>query len=414
MDDDRKKWIAAAAGAAAVLLIAGGLMLRHRPNPDPGPAATAPGDHPPAPLAVSAAAPSRDAAGKPRINAVEVEICGRGKVPLGDDEFAVPRFLEATTHKAWERWLSAMLDSGDNRARAAGLLLKGKLGNGELVGKPMTDESRDELVQLAAGAGDPAVYAMAVYACGILSAPAGGSCSRISLSAWAALDPGNAVPWLSLAAAARANHDAAAEADAFARAAAAGSINAYNWFLLSYAETDMPRETTPLERQFLSVQIMGVMAALPTPYGIASKHCTAEALLQADVHEECNALAELMVRQGTTLLDLGFGKGLGARLGWPKQRVDALEQERDALLGAAVLEVPHDAKEGWSCSAAERTNAYLGRFDALGELGAAREILERSGETVPSMALKWKAYWEQLRKESAGQVQEDQPQDVSR
>jgi hypothetical protein len=50
----------------------------------------------------------------------------------------------------------------------------------------------------------------------------------------------------------------------------------------------------------------------------------------------------------------------------------------------------------------------------LGELGAAREILERSGETVPSMALKWKAYWEQLRKESAGQVQEDQPQDVSR
>jgi len=302
-----------------------------------------------------------------------------------------------------------MLDSGDNRARR-GTVAERKVGQRRTRGEADDRREPDELVQLAAGAGDPAVYAMAVYACGILSAPAGGSCSRISLSAWAALDPGNAVPWLSLAAAARANHDAAAEADAFARAAApaASMRTTVPPFICGnrHAEGD-DAAGAPV----LSVELMGVMAALPTPYRIASMHCTAEALLQATCTKNathwpnswCAKERRCSISDSAKVSgELGW-RSSGSTPGAGTRRVARRRRSR----------VPHDAKEGWSCSAAERTNAYLGRFDALGELGAAREILERSGETVPSMALKWKAYWEQLRR-IRRQVQEDQPQDVSR
>jgi len=385
MHGARKKWIAAATGSAALAVIVAGAMLRHRPRAPAGlPVASgAPRAHPPGSRAASTAAEARNATRTARTDAVEVEICGRGKVLLDrSDDFAAIRFLEATTKPAWERWLAAMLNSDDTRARAAGLLLQGKIGNGGLVGNLMTEQSRDELVQLAAGAGDPAVYAMAVYACGTLSVPLGGSCSRISLSAWAALDPGNAVPWLALAAAARSSHDVAGEAVAFARAASADSFQAYNFSLLAFAEPELPKETTPLERAYFSAGIMGVMAALPSPgNGVESKHCSGDSTQHPAVHQGCSALAELMVSKGTTVVDLSVGTNLGERLGWPKPRVEALRQERDALMGAIVQAAP-DSKDPWSCKSVARHNAYMGRFTALGEVAAAREALERSGEDV--------------------------------
>jgi hypothetical protein len=84
-------------------------------------------------------------------------------------------------------------------------------------------------VQLAAGAADRAVDAIAVGVCG--NAPADavttGACQRISLAEWSRIDPDNGIPWLNLAQAARNTGDTQAEAAAFAHATGARKIDIF-------------------------------------------------------------------------------------------------------------------------------------------------------------------------------------------
>jgi hypothetical protein len=52
----------------------------------------------------------------------KVEICGQGNVVI-DDPGAFTQYVGALTKKAGARWLAALQDSGDLRARVAGPLL---------------------------------------------------------------------------------------------------------------------------------------------------------------------------------------------------------------------------------------------------------------------------------------------------
>ena len=75
------------------------------------------------------------------------------------DPMAAFNYIGAQSQKTAQEWLATLLDSDDYRARAAGLFLEGKINAGA-SSQPMTEQTRDALVQLAVGAGDPAVYAM--------------------------------------------------------------------------------------------------------------------------------------------------------------------------------------------------------------------------------------------------------------
>jgi hypothetical protein len=341
-----------------------------------------------------------------------VEVCGYDPVPIDKrDASAIFQQVGALTKGASARWLSALQNSDDLRARVAGLLLEGKLTGGDSL-RPVAEQTRNEAVQLAADAGDPAVYAMALSMCGTAAAAdAESACQQLSLQQWARMDPDNAVPWLLLAGKARALHDNTAEAEAFGHAAAAHKIDSYGDSVFAFAEPELPQDVTPLERSYLATEVMGIESGVRLPqYSVASQHCSTNAMQDSTVQQQCNSLAELLVTKGANLLDLALGRSIGARAGWPSERVKNLALEQHALMQALMQQAPSYDDKMWTCDAVSRLNAYEIRRVRLGELGAAREVLERSGETAEEMAQKYTEYVDNIRRNVLRQQRQNSPE----
>jgi hypothetical protein len=360
-----------------------------------------PGARPPEPIAATAASP----APAPAINPIAapktantgkksgqfdaIEVCGVGRVKLDRaDIAATDKYFDALISKSRSRWLAALRNSDDYRARATGLYLEGIFDRDSPQKDP--DGARDELVQLAVGTKDPAAFALAYSKCikGEGVSPEG-ACPQLSLDDWTRADSDNAVPWLQLAAQARRKNDAGAEAAAFAQAAKAHRYETYDWSLFSFARDAIPDDATAAERWMLSVQIIGVEAAMPPPFGPLFQYCSRDSLSNDTVHRQCNALAELMVEKARTLLDLGLGRALGARLSWPAQRLEKLTQEMHAAMQVMSEMTVTDPRQQWSCDAVARGNAYMSQWDELGERGLTKQAIERSGESVAELARKY-------------------------
>jgi hypothetical protein len=390
-------------------VVAGVILLVRSGSPQhivstPTPAGKPTENHP----ALSAPAPIPPL---PATDTGTVELCGHGTMSADEaDPDAVFRQVGALTKATAARWLTALQNSGDLRSRAAGLLLEATVSAGDSTG-PVAAQTLAAATQLAAGTEDPAVYALALSMCARSGGTdAEGACQPISLQRWAQMDPDNAVPWLFLAAAARAGHDAGAEANAFSQAAKAHKVDSYGDSLFAFADPELPQDATPLERSYFASEIIGVEAALWAPqYGIANQHCSLEAMQDSNVRQQCDSLAQLLVRKGTTLLDLGVGRRIGARAGWPGERVNEVLQEQHALMQAINQVTPSDNDKLWTCDAVNRVNAYMVQRVGLGEVGAAREVLERSGETVEAMAEKYGQYMDNLKREAARQAPQHSP-----
>jgi len=406
----RWKWISA---LIIVAVLGFGWWLRQRPSPPaPGPIAAAPA----APAPLWSASTSIAALKNPKKgdHSEEIEVCGVGKVKLdGDDWTAAGKYLNALTKNSRLRWLARLRNSDDYRARAAGLYLEGILD----WNSPQKDHeaARDELVQLAEGTKDPAIFALAYTKCvkGVEDFSAQGACPLLSFDDWTRADADNAVPWLQLAAKARREGDGTAEAAAIARAAQAHQYEPYIWSMFSFAQPAMPADMTAADRSILTTEVIGVEAAMPMPYQPLIQYCSRDAQSDASVHRQCNALAELMVDKAGTLLDLSAGKALGARIGWPEERIDKLTQEFKASMQAINQMMPPDPQQQWSCDSVARGNAYMSEWDALGERGLARQAIERSGETVAELSRKydeWLATLMREAQESAAQSQAAAPQ----
>jgi len=326
-------------------------------------------------------APPRASTAEP---ASGIEVCGFGKVPATTaDANDINQFVIGKTRKAHERWKVTLLDSSDLRARAFGLVLQRvEFLRDDFVAQ--ADESRDELVQLAAGGNDAAVYAITAGLCqtGFSDADAAGACQRISLTEWARLDPDNAVPWIAIAQAARTRGDTSAEASAFARAAAARRIDNSSVSLLSFAMAETPRDATPLEKSALTSELIGHEAAWGRPeISEIGRYCSVTAVHQDETRKECNAVAELLVGPGTTMLYFSFGGTLGERVGWPAERVRQIADEKEAL---RQLETSNE-RDLWSCDTVSRMNAFIVEMGRVGEIGALRELRDQrepSGQTV--------------------------------
>jgi hypothetical protein len=347
------------------------------------------------------------AAPKPKADvAGAVEICGV-KVPPGTrDPVAAYQLVGALAQKSAERWLARLMDSDDLRARAAGLFLDGKISDGLTV-RPMAEQTRDELVQLAMGAGDAAVYAMAMHACNTYAGDGSGACQRLSLEQWARMDPDNAVPWLLIAGKARVTHDARAEAEAFGKAARAHKTDRYDDSLFDFAAAEQPTDISALEQWYMAIEVIGIESATGLPeYTTTVNHCSIEAMQDSQAKEECNALAELLVTKGTTLVDLGLGMKIGARAGWSTARIDALSQQRKALSYAIAQSVPTGNDNMWTCRGVDLGLRYIQRRLRLGEVGAATEALERSGETLQQSAQNWDEYLKTLQGDALRAVTE--------
>jgi hypothetical protein len=387
-----RKWIS---GLIFVAILGFGFWLWEQPTPPP-PKSLAAAVAPPAPPAMAAprwpASISMAAAEIPKKidHSDEIDVCGVGKIKLDRDDWtASSKYFDALTEKSRMRWLSALRNSDDYRARATGLYLEGMLGHDAPRKDP--EAARDELVQLAMDTKDAAVYALAYTKCikGVEAFASPGACPQLSLDEWTRADSDNAVPWLQLAAKARREGDGAAEAAAFDHAAQAHQYEDYNWSLFSFAQATMPSGVTAADRWYLTIDVIGVEAAMPMPYQPLFQYCSRDAMSDAAVRRQCNALAELMVNKAATLLEFSVGKSLGMRVGWPPELVENLTQQLSASMQVIAQMTPSEPEQQWNCDSVARGNAYMAEGGQLGERGLARQAIERSGETVAELSRKY-------------------------
>src|SRR5580698_6257755 len=272
----RWKWISALIIAA---LLGCGWWLRQRPAAPASRPVAAVTPTPPAPMSPEGISRAAVEAARKGDYSDEIEVCGVGRVKLeANDLGAAGKYLNALTKNSRLRWLAALRNSDDYRARATGLYLEGIFDRDSPQKDP--GAARDELVQLAVGTRDPASFALAYTKCikGVGDYASQGACPQLSIDDWARADADNAVPWLQLAAKARRQDDAAAEAAAFAQAAQAHQYESYNWSLFSFAKAEMPDDVTAADRWFLTAEVIGVEAAMPMPYLPLFQYCSREAL----------------------------------------------------------------------------------------------------------------------------------------
>jgi hypothetical protein len=86
--------------------------------------------------------------------------------------------------------------------------------------------------------------------------------------------------------------------------------------------------------------------------------------------------------------------------------VNQLAQEQNAFMEVMVQATPSDNEELWTCEGVSRFNAYTAERMRLGEVAAVRNLLMRSGETVPQLAQKYTQYVESIRRDVMKQEQE--------
>jgi hypothetical protein len=123
----------------------------------------------------------------------------------------------------------------------------------------------------------------------------------------------------------------------------------------------------------LAIELIGYEAAWGVPeLREIYSYCSDTALRRDEIHKECDAVAELLVDQGATILTLGVGIRLGGRVGWSPERLKDLSQERDALFG-----ILRGEPISVSCETVNRMNAFFDSRVQLGELGALRDIRDR-------------------------------------
>ena len=350
----------------------------------------------------------------------ETEVCGLGIVKAaqaGNDEsdpLALARQRRSPTVRA--EWEAALQASPDVRTRAAGLRIAGMAGAeepGRAIDGRQADERKeacredaacekraeeesaavfarasahphaDALARLARDSKDPVVYALAMHHCPRASGPAGpGACPLLSYEQWASIDPDNAAPWLYLADQVVAGGGDPSEA---LQRAARARHNHTHWAALhGLVMAAQPSAVPPLERLLMSVEVIGVQAAEVPPLNATVKYCSTAELRSGNRRQTCEALADLLVNRGDTLLDLGVGRAVGEKLGWSADRVAALRDEGLALMALQTEQLA--GKQPYSCASAEILMAHFAQVTRLGELVAMRELLRRSGKSIEALA----------------------------
>jgi hypothetical protein len=335
----------------------------------------------------------------------EVEVCGVGAVKGTPADPAGLTALEALrSPAAAAAWLDTVIASGDERARAAALYVRGQLARADatrglaepdprcmdnpVCRKPFEELSaataergaarwRDALAQLAARTSDPAAYAYAVQACRAAQGGArAGPCQQVSIEHWARMDERNGVPWLLVADAARARNDAAGAAEAIQRAAQADHLRFHGHSLVQALLSSAPRELSPAQAALLTHDVAGMQVAWNYPtYQAATRHCS-EGAQSTGVRDTCRQLAELMVRKPGTLQDLSIGIVLGERAGWPADRVKSLRDSFNSLHAAGSRALVSDM--GLGCQAVDRYRRFFVEVARVGEVAAFRQAAAAS------------------------------------
>lgn len=244
---------------------------------------------------------------------------------------------------------------------------------------------RDKLARMALASRSPELYGLAWQVCraqGSHDEPS--ACRLLSSDQWARLEPHNAVPWFEVANQARQRGDRAAVAEALYRVSLATTSNARVGRLNERMLSRLPPGVTLLNAMAVGTEMVGIERAWPPLTGtVLNDHCSAAAVRDANRHQRCNAVAEVLVQHGTATTEVLDGIRLGERLGWPEARIAALRTEMDALLQASVAQLP---ERSLSCTAIARYLKHLQDVGQHGDLMAGRRTLDASGRSIAEWA----------------------------
>jgi hypothetical protein len=390
-----RRWIVASI-ATVLLLVAVWYGLHSASRRE---AAALPAGRVASPANSLATAPANSSAGARRLPAGdnkevsdgETVVCGVGAVQLDPKDKAAPfNYVDRLTGIAQSHWRRSLINSDDYHERAAGLLMQSTGWDYDpITGMPTrihdAELARDELVQLAVGLSDLPVYAMAIRACDPTDdgGVKGAACNQISLAKWANMDPDNAAPWLEMARAAHSRSDQAAEREAVNHAVQAHTIDFYSDSFLGFASSGMPSETTELQQAaFFQGRIGHVGGDGYAHSFVTSQYCTAAAVGNSSIHQQCEALAELLADHGRNTLDVSAAATIGTRLGWASERVSAMREELLATFRAEN----YSGKDPWSCDNVQALTEFAGVQARSGELAAARAAIAKSGKSIPELA----------------------------
>lgn len=309
----------------------------------------------------------------------EVEVCGLGLIKRSEQGADGGRALAAQAEpQSLMRWLAQTAQSADERTRAVALRT-----SAEFLAAHDPDAARDSMGQflrLASVTRDPVVYAMAVQSCRAFGPRATVTqCQLISADQWTRVDPDNAIAWLHAAEAARARGDFAARDEAWYRASRAKVLRDYAQVPTAALLNADTVGLSAAQKTLLAVHVIGVQAAWTIPgIGLTSDTCSPQAVLNANRHQICSALAELFATQPDSIFQISIAHQLGERVGWPKARLDALRDKGTALYAALRKEATAD--DPLSCKA---LNAARERATASVEHGEVAALLTRYSATPP-------------------------------
>lgn len=331
----------------------------------------------------------------------ESEVCGIGRIKTAELE-RDPRF-EAAQRRAIEGLQRGLGGSPQELGRVTALALRAVAQEpissncqgadcAVVVPQAGAAEAREDLARMAIGTSSPAIYALALRVCERQRNE--GSCGMLSLQQWSRLDPGNAVPWLATALDASQRGEMSTVHEAMYRASLANTVDAGEAALLGTILAGLPADVSPLERSMalndaFEQVILNISGPASAQYALASRYCSADAVRNANRQQSCAALAEVMVNRGRSLIDVGLGTTIGARAGWPAERVEALKREREAMFQVSLRSV--SVPTFWSCESLERQSLYFQEVAALGEVGGLRRAIQRSGASVETLSAEYRA-----------------------
>lgn len=382
----------------------------------------------PVPAAVEAAssAPERVVASADTAATDEIQVCGGSWLKLGADgqpseESAIAVSARATEEAA-SAALAAMTASASPRSQAAAHYFRaGRAGMAKFLRSSCdSDESclrmastwqsdgegqRDALARLAQDSDDAQVYAWAYRACKAAPAADRGACQLVNASQWARLDPLNAEPWLELGAEAQSRKDAPAFEDAMFHVASAEHYEA-GWGALSAALIDhLPGDdasligTLGLISEGIGAEAMNGIALAPV-----SRYCGASELVDPNRRETCERIANLLVERSTTIIARAIGVGIGKRLGWPGERLDALAQQRDAEAAVQQIHGAEAEANPLACATLRRRVDRWRDTVQVGEIEAVRRDVVASGKPAVQLATEYRRSQVAEKARTAGQA----------
>ncbi len=312
----------------------------------------------------------------------ERQLCSQGLERAGEAGKISKEKAEALLNSATEATrlltLTAMAASADARAQAAAHFYQSEdVAHG------------DALIGMAQASTDPQIYAWAYQLCRRADSKRSGSCQLVSTEQWARVDAANAMPWLALAAEAERRGDAAGLDDAMFHVAAAARMDTGWGRLPAMVGAYVPADADLLGGLALTMQALGVDAAMPVDYMAALNFCKIERVADSNRRQVCERVADLFVDRSGTMMDRAIGINIGKRVGWTAERLQPLQEETNALYGVALFGAMQS--EGpWDCDNLRlQQNNFRDRL-TVGELTSLRREVVASGKSVAQLAADYK------------------------